>query len=154
MSAKPCLISARMGCVSTPWGPTGVFATEATNQTHPEQTVRILMNVQESLVHVNTSATTLLVLTSAAVHQVSSSTEMVGLARIWTNVQLDSIFANTTASTQRGATNACAHQDTNNMGTGVWTSMSVLNSRVFVLLLVLARIPMAVSDVFAQEVTS
>ena len=130
-------------------------------------------SISRSLVHVNTSATTLLGLTSAAVHQVSSSTEMVGLARIWTNVQLDSIFANTTASTQRGATNACAHQDTNNMGTGVWTSMSVLNSRldyytlaliieisihplcrVFVLLLVLARIPMAVSDVFAQEVTS
>jgi hypothetical protein len=47
MSAKLCLISARMGCASTPWGPTGVFATEATNQTRPEQTVRILMNVQE-----------------------------------------------------------------------------------------------------------
>lgn len=143
-----------MGCVSTPWGPTGVFATEDTNQTCPEQTVRILMSVQETPVHVNTSATTHLGLTSVAVHQALSSTEMVGLARIWTNVQLDNIFANTTASTQRGATNACAHRDTNSTGTGAWTSMNVLNNRVFVLLPVLARIPMAVSDVSVQEVTS
>jgi len=94
MSARQCLTCVRMGCVSTPWDPTGAFVIEDISQMYQELTVKISMSAQGFLVPVSTHVTTLLVHTSADVLQDMNSTEMVVLARMLMSAPPDSTTAN------------------------------------------------------------